>query len=122
MNIDANAHYGINPRRRQNLRLHQDAAHFARANQQIIGPTQIDGESGDGANGLGGGQSGSQWKQRQANSGNRRAQQHACVKSIARRRIPRVIAATAPGPLLIGKPDRAVRRCPAGRSLRIGIR
>ena len=51
----------------------------------------------------------SERKQRESRGRHREPQQHADVKSVARRRVPGVIAAAPAGSLLIGKEDRTVR-------------
>ena len=42
MNVDANAHHGKTSHLALDLRFDQDAADLALANQQIVGPAQID--------------------------------------------------------------------------------
>ena len=101
--------------------LHQDAAGFARANQQIVGPAQVDGESGWRRESHRQPRARGQRQQRQARGGNLRAQQHADVEPLAGGRVPAVIAAAAAGPLLIGKVDGAVRRAAAGGGQRVGV-
>ena len=44
----------------------EDAANLAFADEQIIGPAEIDGEPGGPANGMGGSEAGREWQQRQA--------------------------------------------------------
>ncbi len=100
---------------------HQDAAGLARADQQIVGPAQIDAQPGDSANGFGGGESGGQRQQRQTSSGNPRAQQHADVKSLTGGGVPGMVAASAAGQLLVSKIYRPVRRTGARCSKRIRV-
>jgi hypothetical protein len=69
MHVDADAHDGKGNRAGHGLRFDQDAACLASADQQIVGPAQIDRKAGDGANGIGGGQSRGQRQQRQTAAG-----------------------------------------------------
>ena len=121
MNVHADAHHSKINRPAGNLRFDQDAASFAIADHQIVGPAQVNSQAGDGANGIGSGQPGSQRKQRQAEGGNRRPQEQAYIKPFARSRVPRMIAASTPGSLLISKVNRAVRRGRARSLESVGV-
>ena len=96
MNIDANAGHGKIDLAARGLGFHKNAADLARANQQIVGPAQVNLRPGvwpgvwpgtgpqpnGGANGFGGGQSHGQRHKRQTNGGNRQPQQDTHIKPI----------------------------------------
>ena len=74
MHVDADAYDGESYRRVLALRFDKNAAGFARADEQIVGPADVDGETGDSADSVGGGEAGGEGKQGQARGGNLRTE------------------------------------------------
>ena len=101
--------------------LSKNAAGFARTDEEIVGPAQVDDEAGDGANCLGSGEACGERQKRQARGGNLRPEKNADVEPFAGDRDPTVIAATAPGQLLIGEIDRTMRATIARGGDGIGV-
>ena len=64
VDVDADADDGIGHCAGFCFGLNEDAARFARTEEQVVGPAQIGGEAGGFANGMGGGESGGERQKR----------------------------------------------------------
>jgi hypothetical protein len=102
VDVDADADDGVSDIPGFGFGFDEDAADFARADEQIVGPAEVDCEAGGRLDG-GGGEAGGEW---QAAAGGRRegwAQKNADVEALAGGGVPGVVAAAAAGQLLVGK-------------------
>src|ERR1035438_295754 len=97
MYIDADADdcegYGVG----LGVRFDQDAADFAGADEEVVGPTEVGVEAGGGMDGGGGGESGSQGHERQAEGRDLRAEKDADVEAAAGGGVPGVACAATAG-------------------------
>ena len=115
VHVDPDPHHCVRQTLGVGSCFNQNAPGLARANQEIVGPAQIDLERGDGADGIGCGQARSQRQKRQGRGGEPWPKQHAHVEAFADGGDPSVIATAAARQLLVAQVDRAVRRSQASR-------
>jgi hypothetical protein len=66
MDVDADADDSVGDLVRFGARFDEDAAGFARADEQIVGPAEVDGQAGHFLDRLSGGEAGNQWQHRQS--------------------------------------------------------
>ena len=95
MHVDADAHHGKGNLAAFGLGFDKNPAHLATADEQIVGPAQVDSKPGGGANGIGSGEARGERQQVQSTGRHGRAQQDTCIESFAGGRAPGVFAAPA---------------------------
>src|SRR5579871_4494521 len=110
VHVDANADDGVSHAGIFKLGLDEDAAGFAFAEQQVVGPPQVDSKAARGVDRFSGSEARSQRQQREATCRNRWAQQHADVEALSCGGVPGVVAASPARALFVSKVNGAVRR------------
>src|SRR5208282_349716 len=98
-----------------------NAAHFAGADEQIVGPANVDIDAGDSANRFGRCEPGYQRKKRQTGGGKLRSKKDGNVETLPGSGVPGMIATAATGMLFIGKEDRTMRNADACRGQSVGV-